>query len=221
MWSKLLSMIALWFLGLFNYKPHQIITPKANIVYREITEMPIATPTILPTGRPTSPPTGGPTIVVKATKIADTAPWGIAQQIDEVTWTMKIEMDAKMGTPEEILSALNEYRRVHGSGPVAMDDKLMKFALERAKYFTSIENVDKHKGFEEKLKDEQGFRNLGFWSLGENASYGYRLEGVHLIEWMYASDEGHNKNQLEPRWTHVGIGVDGVSNAIIFAKDKI
>ncbi len=216
MWSKLLSVIALWFLGLFNLKQHQqIVTPKANIVYEEVEQ--IVTPSI----KREKIISVMPTVIVKPTKIADTAPWGVARQIDEHTWTMKIQMDEKMGTPAEVLEALNNYRKVHGSGPVTMDEKLNNYAMERAKYFTSRNGVDGHKGFEEKLSTTAGFKDLGFWALGENASYGYRLEAVHLIEWMYASDEGHDKNQLEPRWTHVGIGIDGVATAIIFAKDKI
>jgi len=38
---------------------------------------------------------------------------------------------------------------------------------------------------------------------------------------MYAADKDHNQNQLEPRWTHVGIGIDGVATCLIFGKDKI
>lgn len=216
MWSKLLSVIVLWFLGLFNIKQHQqIVTPKANIVYQEVKE--IITPSIK---RERMVPVT-PTVMIKPTKIADTSPWGVARQVDEHTWTMKIQMDERMGTPAEILEALNNYRKIHGSGPVAMDEKLNNYARERAKYFTSINGVDSHKGFADKLSNIDGFKDLGFWALGENASYGYRLEGVHLIEWMYAADEGHDKNQLEPRWTHVGIGIDGVATALIFAKDKI
>jgi uncharacterized protein YkwD len=203
---------------LFNVKQHEIVTPKANIVYEEIEIKP--TPTKF-NDKEISETSAIPTVIVRPTKIADTGPWGVARQIDEHTWTMKIQMDAKMGTPKEVLEALNAYRKVHGSGPVEMDERLNNYAMERAKYFTSRNGVDSHEGFAKKLENIEGFKELGFWSLGENASYGYRLEAVHLIEWMYASDEDHNQNQLEPRWTHVGIGIDGVATAIIFAKDRI
>lgn len=217
MWSKILAAITYIWLSLFNFHQPKIITPKADIVFFE--------PTITPQTRVTAKITPEikikPTLTPQPLAIADTTPWGIAQQIDEHTWQLRIQMDEKMATANEVLTALNEYRRIHGSGPVAWDERLANYALERAKYFTSIKNVDKHQGFEEKLKDEQGFRDLGFWSLGENASYGYRLEAVHLIEWMYAADKDHNQNQLEPRWTHVGIGIDGVATCLIFGKDKI
>jgi len=204
---------------LFNNK--QVVTPKSSLVYESI----IPT-TVIPTKKiPT------PTIsiekeeeivaVVIPTKIADTTPWGVAQQIDEHTWTLRIKQDEKMGTPRETFEALNKYRQVHGSRVLEWNDKLTEYANSRAKFFTSINSVDKHKGFADKLKDEEGFKDLGFWGLGENASYGYKLEGVHLIEWMYASDKDHNDNQLDNTWTHVGIGIDGVATAIIFGKHKI
>lgn len=213
MLAKLFSIITLFILGLFSKT--KIVTPKGSFVYIE------PTPTVLIRKAIVKIPIPTPTAVILPTKIADTTPWGVARQIDEHTWTMRIQMDEKMGTAREIFEALNVYRKVQGTGPVEWDDKLSEYALSRAKLFTELKSTDSHKGFVDKLKDEQGFRDLGFWGLGENASYGYKLEGVHIIEWMYASDEGHNSNQLNPRWTHVGIGVDGVSTALIFGKDKI
>jgi len=56
--------------------------------------------------------------------------------------------------------------------------------------------------------------------LGENISYGYRLEGVHLIEWMYAGDKPHDDNQLDSKWDHVGIGVKETATCIIFATAR-
>ena len=216
MLSKWLSIIVLFWLGLFNKT--NIVTPKSNIVYVE----PTPTITISPVKKkPIVILTPEPTEIVLPRKIADTTPWGVAQQIDEHTWTMRIEMDSKMGTAKEIFEALNAYRYVHKSGILNWGDKLAEYAVSRAKLFTELKTTDSHKGFMEKLKEEQGFRDLGFWGLGENASFGYKLEGVHIIEWMYASDEAHNSNQLDPKWTHVGIGVDNTSTALIFGKDKI
>lgn len=217
MLSKWLQIIVLFWLGLFNRA--KIVTPKGDFVYIEPTATPIIISKPIEQKNISEIPT--PTKILYPTKIADTTPWGVARQIDEYTWTMRIQMDEKMGTAREIFEALNVYRKVQGTGPVEWDDKLAEYALSRAKFFSEIKSTDSHKGFIDKLKDNQGFADLGFGGLGENASHGYRLEGVHLIEWMYASDEGHNTNQLNPRWTHVGIGVDGVSTALIFGKDKI
>ena len=163
-------------------------------------------------------------ITPKQTKIVknidDGQPWGVAKQIDEVTWQMKVGQDAQMGTPAEILVALNDYRRRYGSSALNWDEKLANYAKSRAVYFNKIKDLDGHKGFQDFLNNEDGFNKLGFNRLGENASFGYRLSGVHLIEWVYAGDEPHNKNQLNSVWNYVGIGVDGTATALIFGTGR-
>lgn len=153
--------------------------------------------------------------------IPDLEEWGRAKQVSEHTWTMKISFDSKMATPIEIFEALNSYRQKHGRNSLNWDDRLAKYASQRTQYFTQIGYLDEHAGFSEFVKSEENVRSLGFWWLGENSSYGYRLEGVHLIEWIYAGDQPHNDNQLNPDWTHVGVGVDGYQTDIIFAAHQI
>jgi len=146
--------------------------------------------------------------------------WGVAKQLDDVTWTILVGQDETMATPQEILEALNRYRNINGSGSLSWDDKLAEFAQERANYFAKIKDLDKHAGFIEYTASEDNMRSLGFASVGENASFGYNLEGVHLIEWIFAGDEPHDKNQRNPSWTHVGVGVADTGVAIIFGKSK-
>lgn len=146
----------------------------------------------------------------------DNEEWGVAKQISEKTWRIKVGEDKKMATSQEIFEALNVYRQRHGKNALNWDDRLASYALLRAKYFTQIGGLDEHKGFEEYVKDINNLKTLGFWLVGENASFGYKLEGVHLIEWVFAGDEPHNTNQLNPQWSHVGIGVDGYNVDIIF-----
>lgn len=148
-------------------------------------------------------------------------PWGVAKQIDEVTWTMKVGQDERIGTPQEIYESLNVYRQRHGKGILAWDQNLAEFAQQRAIYFDSIKNIDKHVGFKEYTNNIENLKKLGFWSVGENCNYGQRLIGVHLIEWIYAGDKPHDDNQLNPLWTHVGVGIEGLGVAIIFGADKI
>lgn len=210
--KKFITLIILWLSAWFNPKT-EIISPKANLVYIEPTKQAIQKKSDSVVIRIVITPTNYPT--------PDTKPWGVAEKIDDVTWTMKIKQDEKMGSPAEILEALNKYRNIHGSRPLEWNQKLADYATSRAKYFMENKALDSHKGFEEKLKDEAGFRDLGFWGLGENASFGYRLEAVHLIEWMYAADKPHDDNQLDNSWTHVGIGIDQVSSVLIFGKHKI
>jgi len=159
-------------------------------------------------------------IYVTPTMYDDGKPWGVSEQIGEVSWRIKVGMDAEMATAGEIFNALNEYRRIKGSSVLNWDDKLANYALERAEYFISSGELDEHKGFVKFLEEEDGFNKLGFTWLGENASIGYRLNGVHLIEWVYAGDEPHDKNQLDNKWAYVGVGVKGTANCLIFGTGK-
>jgi uncharacterized protein YkwD len=150
----------------------------------------------------------------------DTGPWGVSKQIDEHTWTIRVGEDATMATPEEIFRAVNEYRQVHGSQILTWDEKLTNYAQQRAVYLNEKKNIDGHQGFSDFLQNQDGFNKLGFTALGENISYGYKLNGVHIIEWMYAGDKPHDDNQLDNRWNYVGIGVDGLATCLIFGTGK-
>jgi uncharacterized protein YkwD len=212
--QKILSFFTAVFLSFFvstkNISPLvKNISPPSPSPMVQVT--PISTPVLIPI-----PTTKIPSVL----PIADTGPWGIAEQIGEHTWTMKIEQDSKMATPQEIFQALNEYRRLYGSSVLIWDQNLADYAQTRAKFFTDKHGLDSHQGFQEFLENDNGFQKLGFTSLGENASYGYRLNGTHLIEWIYAGDEPHDQNQKNSRWAYVGIGVNGTSTCLIFATGK-
>jgi len=159
-----------------------------------------------------------PTPIVVPTE--DNDPWGVSKQVGEHTWQIKLGEDPTMATAKEIFEALNEYRRVHGSQLLSWDDKLVNYAQTRANYLDSIKNVDGHDGFNNFVKNEDGFNKLGFNALGENISYGYKLNGTHIIEWMYAGDEPHDNNQLDNRWNYVGVGVKGLATCLIFGTGK-
>lgn len=208
-------------------KSEEISTQTIEEAIEYIPELPTPTPISKP--KKTIVPTPIPTIMkkiivtpipTKKVVIVDNEPWGVARQIDDLTWTMKVGQDEKMATPREIFDALNEYRRVHNSQILNWDEKLSNYATKRAKDLNSIKSVDQHKGFKNFLENEDGFNKVGFTSLGENISFGYRLNGVHTIEWMYAGDKPHNDNQLNTKWDHVGIGVDGLATCLIFGTGK-
>lgn len=146
--------------------------------------------------------------------------WGKAKQLDEHTWTMKVTNDSHQATPSEILNALNEYRAKKGRGELTWDDKLATYAQQRTDYFKKEGKLDGHGGFMEFVNNGDGFNKLEFGSLGENSSLGYTLEGVHLIEWVYAGDKPHDDNQLNQDWTHVGVGVSGTATNLIFGGKK-
>jgi len=114
------------------------------------------------------------------------------------------------------LLALNSYRQRNGRGALAWDGKLGDFAQGRASSFNSSGKLDNHAGFTDFINNHDGFHVLGFQSLGENSSYGFTLEAVHLIETVYAGDKPHNDNQLSSNWSSVGIGVSGTATDLVF-----
>ncbi len=185
---------------------------KTNTILRalEVKNIPIPTitPTPLPTRVPTKPQIQEPS---PSQKSPDNLEWGVAKQIDEHTYTIKVNYDSAMSNGHEILSALNVYIRNNGKGELSWDQRLADYAQQRADTFKSISNTDSHAGFENFLNNEDGFGKLGFNRLGENSYYGGQLTGTHLIEWVFAQSPGHNANQLDS-WSHVGIGVN--SNAV-------
>jgi uncharacterized protein YkwD len=226
--NKLLAIVIvveLMGLGWFFYKGENIGKILNKEVLTEIAPIPTATVTPEVEVKPTLPSIakegfGNSKVKKVVTPTPDNGPWGVSKQIDSTTWTMKIGEDATMATSQEILAGLNEYRKVHGSQVLNWDEKLANYAKDRAKYLNGIKSVDQHKGFNDFMENQNGFNKLGFTSLGENISYGFRLNGVHIIEWMYAGDEPHNKNQLDNRWNYVGIGVEGLATSLIFGTGK-
>jgi uncharacterized protein YkwD len=197
------------------------LTKSPEIISNEIedaivpTIIPIPTPTLIPTIFMT--PTIGPT----KTPPTPTLIWGKASQISEHSWTMNIENDDRMTTPTELLDALNSYRNRHGRSTLSLDDNLVKFAKLRVDKFIGLGKTDEHSGFNDYLKDNDNFKKLGFRKLGENSSSGYQLYGVHVIEWIYAGDKPHDDNQLDPEWSHVGIGVNGNMTDLVFGGFKM
>lgn len=157
-------------------------------------------------------------IITKPTD--DGKPWGVSEQIGEHTWTMKVGEDEAMATAKEIFEALNAYRKVKGSQVLTWDEKLGNYAQLRANDLYAKKGVDGHTGFNDFVKNQDGFNKLGFTALGENISYGYKLNGTHIIEWMYAGDKPHDDNQLDNRWNYVGVGVKGLATCLIFGTGK-
>ncbi|MDD4937616.1 MAG: CAP domain-containing protein [Candidatus Shapirobacteria bacterium] len=218
-------LMVVFILPIFGYNFISLNYPKPIISIPTSTPS-IISPTLTSTPDITKPikipsPQIIPTSAPKNTNSNDTQPWGVAQQIGQHTWTMKVGEDSVMATPSEILIALNIYRVNHGSQNLTLNQKLTDYAQSRASFFVSNKGLDSHQGFNNFLEKEDGFNKLGFTWVGENASFGYKLNGVHLIEWIYAGDEDHDKNQLDNKWNYVGIGVVKTATCLIFATGKM
>ncbi len=150
----------------------------------------------------------------------DTDPWGVAKKVADHTYTMKIENEDHMSTPQEFLAALNDYRIKKGSQPLKWEEKICSFTQERAD-FQAENGLDAHQGFTDFLENQDGFKKLGFGWLGENASQGYIMSGQHLVEFIFASDEEHNQNQLATQWDRACVSIVNTTVEIIFATSPI
>jgi len=140
-------------------------------------------------------------------------------QIDEVTYSVEVSSDNTTAGAQEIVNALNNYRSSKGVSTLLWDPQLAAYAQSRADLFAANGSTDKHAGFNNFLNNN-GFSDLGFNSLGENSSYGYHVSGNKLIEEVYAADAPHDNNQLDSKWTHIGVGVNGTATDLIFGGDK-
>ncbi len=145
-------------------------------------------------------------------------PWGTTEKLGPGLYRTYVANDPTMGTPEEILRALNNYRKSHNTGELRSDAGLCQLAQKRAEEQEKLGNLDSHKGFSDYMADPNHWKELNVTAIGENASYGYVLSGVHLIEWIFDSDIEHRENQLNPNWNLSCAGISGVTVDIIFGK---
>ena len=133
-----------------------------------------------------------------------------------------IRPSEQMATPRALYEALNDYRQAHNVRTLIWDNKLANFAQKRASTFVTRGGDDHHKGFEEYLQKQNGFALLGFDDVAENSAYllGSQASGQRIINEYFAQSEEHDINQLEPTFTHVGVGVSGISVDVVFGGQK-
>jgi uncharacterized protein YkwD len=144
--------------------------------------------------------------------------WGKAVQQEDGSYTMRVNMDERMSTANELYEALMSYRSVKNKPRLSWDDKLASYAQERAIYIHS-NGLDGHIGFNDFISNQGGYDKLGYRHLGENMA-NMKMTGVHLVEWIYAQSPGHEANQLGD-WSHIGIGVYGDCCVLVFSGAKL
>jgi|SRR3989338_448401 len=120
---------------------------------------------------------------------------------------------------ESVLAALNNYRAKNGAVALSIDNTLHSYAQTRVDYLKNTGKLDNHAGHQEFMKND-GFTKLGFNSIAENQSWNYKGTAEGLISQFYSKSIGHNKNQLNPEYTHVGIGINGPFTNIVFGGRK-
>lgn len=149
--------------------------------------------------------------------------WGTAKKVEgtQYGWSLEIENDFHMTTEKELFDALNTYRLKNKKPKLEWSGSLATFAKRRGDELNKNSGVDEHRGFKDYIRYSENRMILGFRRLGENTSCGYRMTGVHMIEWIFAGDIPHDENQLNSRWTHVGIGVNNICVSLVFGNGRI
>ncbi len=208
--NQLLSVLILFFWSFvpLHYQQsmvHKVATPSAelkNASYPAIVAIPTPKTSVVP--------------VQSVVKGSQPVPWGTTEKVGEHEYRTYVANDPAMGTPGEILAALNLYRKNHGAGSVRDDENICKLARWRAQEQQKAGNLDSHKGLVDYMNDQKHWQELDVKAIGENASYGYILSGTHLIEWVFDSDAEHRDNQLNPQWNLTCAGISGVTVDLIF-----
>lgn len=201
--NQFLSAVILF---LWSFLPHQAAI-KTQIVIPAV-KMENAAPNSITMQVPKSPQSPKPPNI----------PWGTTEKLGEHQYRTYVANDPTMGTPDEILTALNFYRKSHNSPTLRSDENICKLAQSRAAQQQKIKNLDNHQGLMEYMDDPNHWKELNITAIGENASYGYVLSGTHLIEWVFDSDSEHRENQLNPQWNISCAGISEVTVNIIFGK---
>lgn len=185
----------------------------------------ISSPTLIPTTFIKSDESNTSHVTNSAPKIvywspAPTIPWGTTEKVGEHTYRTYVGDDEIMSTADELTQALNKYRNTHSVQELVVSDTLCKLADRRINELSAIGGLDSHKGFKDYLAIDSNWDNLpNFKSVGENNSYGYRLTGTHLIEWVFDADEEHRSNQINPKWNRVCVRISDTIVEIIFGQE--
>lgn len=114
---------------------------------------------------------------------------------------------------QELVSAINVYRQVHGLSALSYNPSLCVETRKRVQDIVSSGSLS-HLGMEEDIKNGI-LRNLvGKSSYGENLASAYCKRtsdginvdvktGTQLVEWCFDSSAGHRANLLNPTWTDI------------------
>lgn len=205
MWPNIITifnqLLAGLLLFMWSFLPHpKIIAPSSSLQNLASTSAVVPLP------------------VMPVKPVMPAVPWGTTEKLSEGLYRTYVGQDERMGTPDEILTALNLYRQNHGRSELHSDNNLCKLALWRAQVQQNLGNLDGHQGLKDYMSDDKHWQELDIKAIGENASYGYVLSGTHLIEWVFDSDSEHRENQLNPSWNLACAGTSGVTVDIIFGQ---
>lgn len=201
-------MISELLIGIFLY----------NLYFKEIPEE-RSTPQVLAESKVIP----SPSVYLKSTDIQKPSPTSSPSNLSKARSATKNKpvkgIQVSGFSNAQVLEALNNYRAKNGVGALSFDTKLQEYAQGRVNYLVSLGKLDKHSGHKEFMSNN-GFEKLGFGAVAENQSWNFKGDAKGLIESFYGKSSGHNKNQLSPEYSHVGIGISGAFTNLVFGGKK-
>ncbi len=154
-------------------------------------------------------------IIEKNIKVYPTQPpfdWSV-EKVDEHITKINLPPDPRMSTPEELNTAMNDYRKAHNVQQVTKNDLLCDIAQKRAEEQLANGGLDGHAGF-----NKYGENQDEFFRMGEVLFGGVQPQyGVHIVEYGWdRSLTGHKEAIQNPSWNHGCGGIAGYYAVFIF-----
>jgi uncharacterized protein YkwD len=116
----------------------------------------------------------------------------------------------------ELTQAINSYRQSHGSPSLAWESGLAAFAQAQAGYFDSKNGFVKDDGYSQIIYPL--IPSINTFVTGEIDAIGVTGTATHIVVEVFGANPTQNSNQLNPKWTHVGIGVSGRTIIVVFGR---
>lgn len=120
---------------------------------------------------------------------------------------------------DELISAINEFRKAQGKGALSRNEGLCTEARKRTEDLLLLFDqndriVLNHDGFKADVESGRLTELTGKYAFGENVASAYCKRtndsvnvsvsnGTQLVEWCFESSTGHRENMLNPDWTDV------------------
>lgn len=135
------------------------------------------------------------------------------EKVDEHTTMIWLPPDAQMSTPDELFTAINNYRRAHNIPEVTKHDTLCSIAQKRADEQQALGKIDGHAGFTKYAQAQRDFSYLTEVLFGGAQPQ----SGVHIVEYGWdQSLTGHREAIQDRTMTHGCAGIAGYFAVFIF-----
>ncbi len=138
--------------------------------------------------------------------------WSVVKEDEHIT-KMSLPPDDKMSTPDELFTAMNEYRKDNNIPQVQKDDTICSIAQNRANEQLANGGLDNHSGFDKYVQNQNEFSKMGEVLFGGTQPQ----YGVHIVEFGWnRSLTGHREAIRDSSWNYGCGGIAGYYAVFIF-----